>query len=322
MNYAAQLVDLMVQVMLPLSLLVCAGALWTRFFPDTDVEQMRSSLNRLVMYLFYPCILFAVASTTPIDRNLLSVPLLVGIGSLASGLVLYILLYRLPLWRQLGDQTRAALMLGGMFGNTFNIGVPVLAFFFGAEALRYAVFNDMLMTMPLVWTLGVWIATRLGSHDRNAAQPSVIAVMLTMPPIWAFLSGSACQQLGLTYEPLVNATRFIGQATIPVILFVLGMTIPWGNLVPRGEILASAAVKLLLTPFIVWLAAPLLYPEMGEAQYAAVVEGSTPAMMSALLLADRFKLDSAAAALLIGWTTILFWITLPLIMAFGWIVRT
>ena len=50
-----------------------------------------------------------------------------------------------------------------------------------------------------------------------------------------------------------------------------------------------------------------------------MVEGTTPAMMTALLLADRFKLDASAAALLIGWTTILFWITLPLIMALGWI---
>ena len=322
MNYAAQLLDLMVQVMLPLSLLVCAGALWTRFFPDTDVEQMRSSLNRLVMYLFYPCILFAVASSTPIDRELLSVPLLVGIGSLVSGGVLYLVLYRLPLWPQLTDQTRAALMLGGMFGNTFNIGAPVLVFFFGAEAIRYAVFNDMLMTMPLVWTLGVWIATRLGSHDRSAAQPSVIGVMLTMPPIWAFLLGFACQQTGLSYEPLVKATQFIGQATIPVILFVLGMTIPWRNLVPRGEILTVAGVKLLLTPFVIWLVAPLIYPRMAEAQYAAVVEGTTPVMMTALLLADRFKLDAPAAALLIGWSTILFWLTLPLIMAFGWIGST
>lgn len=319
MNYFTQLFDLMVQVMLPLSLLVCAGALWPRFFPDTKVEQMRSDLNRLVMYLFYPSILFAVASTTPISPDLLSVPLLVGIGSLASGAVLYVLLYRLPLWPQLTDQTRAALMLGGMFGNTFNIGAPVLVFFFGAEALRYAVFNDMLMTMPVVWTLGVWIATRLGSQDRNTSQPSVIGVMLTMPPIWAFLAGFACQQLGLTYQPLVKATQFIGQATIPVILFVLGMTIPWRKLVPRGEILATAGVKLLLTPLIVWLIAPLIYPRMSEAQYAAIVESTTPAMMTALLLADRFKLDSAAAALLIGWSTILFWLTLPLIMAFGWI---
>lgn len=321
MNYASQLIDLMVQVMLPLSLLVAAGALWTRFFPDTDVEQMRSSLNRLVMYLFYPCILFAVASTTPVNRDLLSVPLLVGIGSLVSGGILYLMLYRLPLCRHLTDRTRAALMLGGMFGNTFNVGAPVLVFFFGTEAIRYAVFNDMLMTMPVVWTLGVWIATRLGSNDRNARQPSVLRVMLTMPPIWAFLLGFACQQLDLTYQPLVNATRFIGQATIPVILFVLGITIPWRNLVPRGEILATAGVKLLLTPFIVWLVAPMIYPHMAEAQYAAVVEGTTPAMMTALLLADRFKLDAAAAALLIGWTTILFWVTLPLIMALGWIAR-
>lgn len=319
MNYFTQLIDLMVQVMLPLSLLVGAGAVWPRFFGDTQVEVMRVSLNRMVMYLFYPCILFAVSSTTPITRDLLSVPLLVGIGSLASGGVLYLVFYRMPWWRQLTDPTRAALMLGGMFGNTFNIGAPVLVFFFGAGAVRYAVFNDMLMTMPVVWTLGVWIATRLGSHDRNADQPSVLRVMLTMPPIWAFLLGTACQQLNLTYQPLINAAQFIGQATIPVILFVLGMTIPWRNLTPRPEILATVGVKLLVTPLIVWLIAPQIYSSMGEAQYAAVVEGATPAMMTALLLADRFKLDAAAAALLIGWSTILFWITLPLIMALGWV---
>ena len=105
---------------------------------------------------------------------------------------------------------------------------------------------------------------------------------------------------------------------IPVVIFVLGMTIPWRNLVPRSELLATAGVKLLVTPFIVWLIAPRIHAGMGEAQYAAVIEGAMPAMMTTLLLADRFKLDAGAAALLIGWTTILFWITLPLIMALGW----
>ena len=319
MNYAAQLLDLMVQVMLPLSLLVAAGALWPRFFSDTDVEQMKTALNRLTMYLLYPCILFAVASTTPISGNLLSVPLLVGIASLASGGILYVLLYRLPLWPHLTDPTRAALVLAGMFGNTFNVGVPVLIFFFGTAATSYAVFNDMLMTMPLVWSLGVWISTRLGARGGTAGQPSVFRVMMTMPPIWAFLLGTASQQLGLTYEPLVNAARFIGQANIPVIIFVLGLTIPWRNLVPRTEILAAAGVKLLVMPLIVWLIAPQIFGRMGEAQYAAVIEAATPSMMTALLLANRFRLDDGAAALLIGWSTILFWITLPLLMALGWI---
>ncbi|MGE0557741.1 MAG: AEC family transporter [Burkholderiales bacterium] len=321
MNYAAQLLDLMVQVMLPLSLLVAAGALWPRFFSDTDVEQMRTSLNRLVMYLLFPCILFAVSATTPITLNLLSVPLLVGIGSLSAGAILYVMLYRIRLWPQLADSTRASLVLAGMFGNTFNIGVPVLVFFFGAAATSYAAFNDMLMTMPLVWSLGVWISTRLGGQGGGAGQPSVFKVMMSMPPIWAFLLGAGSQQLGLTYEPLVNAARFIGQANIPVILFVLGMTIPWRNLKPRPEILAAAGIKLLVTPLIVWLAAPQIFDHVGEAQHAAIALATTPSMMTALLLANRFNLDDRAAALLIGWSTILFWITLPLIMAFGWITH-
>jgi len=317
MNYFSQLLDLMIQVMLPLGMLVAAGALWPRFFPDTDVEQLKTALNRLTMYLLYPCILFSVAATTPINADLLSVPLLVGIASLAAGGILYLMLYRLPLWPQLNDSTRAALVVAGMFGNTFNVGVPLLVFFFGAAATSYAVFNDMLMTMPLVWSLGVWISTRLGSRGATGPQPSVFKVMMTMPPIWAFLLGITSRQLGITYEPLVAATRFIGLANIPVIIFVLGLTIPWRNLKPRSEILAAASVKLLAMPLIVWLIAPQIFGGMGEAQYAAVIEAATPSMMTALLLANRFKLDDAAAALLIGWSTILLWVTLPLLMAVG-----
>lgn len=316
MSYFTQLFNLMVEVMLPLTLLVAVGGLWPRFFPDTPVKAARTLLNRVVMYLFLPSILFSVASSTPVSKELLSVPLLVGIGSLLSGLLLYLILYCSPVGRGLDDRTRAVLVVGGMFGNTFNVGVPVLVFFFGREATRYAVFNDMLMTMPLVWSIGVWICTRLGAHS-DAGRPSVWRVMLSMPPIWAFILGITSQQLGLTFAPLTAATWFIGQATIPVTLFVLGMTIPWRNLTPRPEILSAAAIKLLATPVIVWGAAKLLYDPMGEAQYAAVVEGTTPAMVTTLLLADRFRLDSAAAALLIGWATLLFWLTLPIIMAAG-----
>jgi predicted permease len=321
-NYFIQLRGLMIEVMLPLALLVAAGAFWPRVFADAQPDVLRTQLNRVVMYVFYPCVLFAVASTTPITFSLLSVPLLVGIGTLASGALLYVLLYRSPLGRNLSDPTRAVLMIGGMWGNTFNVGAPVLIFFFGREATRYAVYNDVLMTMPLVWSLGVWIATRLGSHESNVSYPSVWRVMLSMPPIWAFVLGFASQQLGLTYPPLVSAAQFVGQATIPVVLFVLGLTIPWRNLTPRPEILTAAMVKLLIMPVLVWLAAGTLFPpfsQLGEAQYAAVVEAATPAMMTTLLLADRFKLDAATAGLIVGWTTLLFWLSLPVIMALGMI---
>ncbi|MFO1205926.1 MAG: AEC family transporter [Burkholderiales bacterium] len=317
MNYFARLFDLMVQVMLPLSLLVAAGGVWPVVFKDVHVEAVRNELNRIVLYLFYPCIMFAVAAVTPITWNLLTVPLLNGITVLLSGLVLYWLLYRSALGRDLADRTRAILMLGGMFGNTFNVGVPVLVFLYGADAPRYAVFNDMLMSVPFIWSIGVWICTRLGAHRSAAGQPSVWRIMASMPPIWAFVLGVAYQQSGLHYPPIIAATSFIGQATIPAILFALGMTIPWRQLTPRREILVTSAVKLVVTPVLTWAVAHALFAPLEEAQYAAVVEAATPAFVTLLVLASRFDLDSASAALLIGWSTILFWITLPLLMAAG-----
>ena len=317
MSYFARLFDLMVEVMLPLGLLVTAGAVWPVLFKDVNVEATRTELNRITLYLFYPCIMFAIAATTPITRDLLTVPLLNGIGALLAGVVLYAVLYRSPLCRDLHDRTRAILLLGGMFGNTFNVGVPVLMFFYGPQAPRYAVFNDMLMAMPLIWSLGVWICTRLGAHRREPDQPSVWRIMISMPPIWAFALGVGYQQSGIDYPPIIAATRFIGQATIPTILFVLGMTIPWRTLTPRREILAVSAVKLLIAPLLTWAVAQAFFAPLAEAQQAAVIEAATPTFVVSLVLATRFGLDSGSAALLIGWSTILFWLTLPLLTAAG-----
>jgi predicted permease len=317
MPYFSQLFDLMVQVMLPVSLLVFAGAIWNKVFPDVNVEVLRVQLNRLVLYLFYPSILFVAAASTPITANLLTVPLLVAIGSLAVCGALYLILYRSALGKALPDTTRAVLMLGGMFGNTFNIGVPLLVFLYGSEAIRYAAFTDMLMMNPLIWTLGVWIATRLGSHRHAGAQPSVWRILFQLPPIWAFLLGIVLQQTGLAYVPLIDAARLIGQASIPLMIFVLGMSIPWRSLAPKPEILIAAAVKLFAVPVLAWLAAIALFAPLNEAQYAAVVESSTPTFVGLLILAHRFDLDVPAAALLIGWSTLLFWMSLPLLLGLG-----
>jgi predicted permease len=321
----ARIGSLAVEVMLPLSLLVAAGGLWPRWFPDIQVDWLRNQLSRLAMYLFYPAILFSVAMVTPIDRDLLAVPLVSALAAGAGGLCAWFLLYRTRFGERLPRRTRAVLVIGAMFGNTFNIGVPVLLFLHGEGALRYAVFNDMLMVMPLVWSLGVWICTRLGVDDPAPAaggpsRPNVFTVMLSMPPIWAFIAGATLQQTGLVYEPVVNAARMIGQPTIPVMLFVLGLTIPWHALTPKREVLAATAIKLLLVPAVAWMLGPLFFAAPGDAQHSAIVLAAVPGMLTLLMLADRFDLDAPAAALFIGWSTIVFWLTLPVLLAVG-IVR-
>jgi len=59
------------------------------------------------------------------------------------------------------------------------------------------------------------------------------------------------------------------------------------------------------------MAASVAVP-IGEPARAAIIETAMPTMLMAILLADRLRLDTEAASLMIGWSTVLFWLILPL----------
>lgn len=310
---AAFLVDLLLQVWLPIVLLVAAGGLWVRFRPEFPAETLRIQLNRLVVDVFAPPLLFALSAQAVISPQLLTVPVITAAGIAVSGGLLYLLLYRSRLGAPYSRQTRAAILLAGTFGNVLFMGYPTLTFLYGDHGGSYAAFADVLASTPLVWTLGVWIATRLGHEDGHGH--SLLRIALTLPPVWAFLLGFLVNFAGLDVAPLIKAAKFIGQATIPIMLFALGLSIPWGNLRPCPPVAVAVASKLVIAPLAVWLLTRLVFQPLGDAQVAALLEVAMPTMLMAASFADRFHLDARAAALTAAWSSLLFLVTLPL-----WIV--
>jgi len=302
--------NLIVEVMLPLALLVAAGGAWTTFFPALPAERLRSVLVGLVFTLFAPALMFSIAATTRIDRALFAVPLLMSLGILCSGALVYLLLYRTRIGRGLTNRARAALILAGAFGNIFYMGLPVLSFLYADNGPRYAAFADMLASTPLLWSAGVWVALHLGADEPRSSKGAWHAWM-RLPLVWGFALGLALNLSGFDLAPLVRAARFIGQATVPLMLFVLGLSISWRQLHPGRAAFVIVGVKLFAGPAIVWgLAA--MFGVASEPARAAIVEAAMPTMLFALVLADRFSLDTRAVALVIGWSTVLFWFTLPL----------
>ncbi|MEW5892756.1 MAG: AEC family transporter [Pseudomonadota bacterium] len=306
--------QLFLQVWLPIVLLVAAGGLWARYRPEVPAAQLRVQLNRLVVDVFAPTLLFALAAQAEISWDLLTVPLLVGSGVLINGALLYLLLYHSPLGRDVRRPTRAAILLTGMFGNILFMGYPTLTFLYGDQGGSYAGFADVLAGTPLLWTLGVWIATRLG-HEGNHGV-SLFRIVLRLPPVWGFVLGFAVNFAGIDIVPLVKAAKFMGQATIPIMLFALGLSIPWGDLKPCRQTLAAVAVKLVVGPLAVWALARSLIGPLGDAQTAAVIETAMPTMIMAASFADRFGLDVRAAALTAAWSSVVFMLTLPLWIGF------
>lgn len=307
------LLQLLLQVWLPIALLVAAGGLWVRFRPQFPADTLRVNLNRLVVDVFAPPLLFALSAQATITPELLTVPALTLAGILISFALLYPLLYHSRFGHGLRRETRAAILLAGTFGNVLFMGYPTLTFLYGDIGGSYAAFADVLASTPLVWTFGVWIATRLG-HEGGQGQ-SLLRTMLTLPPIWGFVLGFAVNLSGIDVEPLVKATKFIGQATIPIMLFTLGLSIPWRDLKPTRPVLAAVVVKLALAPLLVYGLALATFGELRPAQIAAVLEVAMPTMLMAASFADRFQLDVRAAALTVSWTSLGFLVTLPLWIA-------
>jgi predicted permease len=306
-------IQLLLQVWLPIALLVAAGGAWRRFRPQVPADRLRQDLNRLVVDVLAPPLFFALSAQAHISLDLLSVPLITAIGIGVGFVVLYPVLYLSPIGRDLSRETRAAILLAGVFANVMFMGLPTLGFLFGPAGEPYAAFADVLASTPILWTFGVWVATRLG-HPHGHGE-SLFHTVLKLPPVWGFMLGFSVNLAGLEVEPLVKAARFMGMATVPIMLFTLGLSIPWNNLRPTLPVGVAVLVKLLIAPLGAWLAARAMFGELAEAQQAGVLEVAMPTMIMAASFADRFRLDVRAAALTASLSSLGFLLTLPLWIA-------
>ncbi|MEW6413664.1 MAG: AEC family transporter [Pseudomonadota bacterium] len=300
--------QLLLKTLLPLSLLIAAGGIWPRWQTGISIVGLRGEINRLVLNFFAPMLFFAAGAAATVDLAILKVPLILGAATLFGLGLAALALLATPLGRGLTRPQCGAIMLASGFGNVLFFGYPFLTTVFGESGARYPFFADMLATTPLVWSLGVWIAFRCGHHAERA---SFLSMWLRLPPVWGFAAGIAVNLSGADLAPLVEAARWAGSPTIPLMLFVLGLTIPWHDLRPQRAVLVALAIKLALMPLFA-LGLALAWPgPLSEPAEAAVLEAAMPTMVMVIALADRFGLDTRLAGLVMGWSTLAGLVTLP-----------
>jgi predicted permease len=300
--------QLLLKTLLPLSLLIAAGGIWPRWQSGISIVGLRGEINRLVLNFFAPMLFFSAGAAASVDLSILQVPLILGAATLFGLGLAALVLFATPLGRGLSNPARGAIMLASGFGNILFFGYPFLSTVYGEPGARYPFFADMLAATPLLWSLGVWIAYRCGKHAEHA---SFLKMWLTLPPVWGFAAGIAVNLSGAALDPLVEAARWAGSPTIPLMLFVLGLTIPWHDLRPQKAVFVALGIKLALMPLLalgIALAWPGKLTEPGE---AAILEAAMPTMVMVIALADRFGLDTRLAGLIMGWSTLVGLVTLP-----------
>ena len=186
----------------PIYALVAIGYLYgRRKRPDMGVA------NQLNMEIFVPALIFAALASKAFDiaQNL---PLLIGatVVVLGTGLLAW------PISRLLGVPVNT-FVPPMMFKNAGNMGLPLAVLAFGEEALPAAVILFLVSNL-MHYSLGTWML------DHRAR----LLNLWRVPVIAAALAGLAVSVLHLPlWQPLWLGVKMLGDVSIPLLLFSLGV---------------------------------------------------------------------------------------------------
>ncbi|OPY26195.1 MAG: Membrane transport protein [Methanocella sp. PtaU1.Bin125] len=192
------------------------------------------------------------------------------------------------------------------FGNTGYIGFPLNIAAQGRESLALTAFVSTIYTV-IVFTFGAYLCQRYSDKEKKGLR------LHTIPVFWAAAAG-----ILLSFVALPEIVRLplvlIEDSTSPLALLATGAMISAigmkENLKPIGAI---SAIKLLLMPAIVAVTA-VAAGVSGTVYRTSVLEAATPVGVTNTVLAQQFGLDERLASGAVVISTLLFFLTMPLVL--------
>lgn len=267
-------------ILFPVFALVALGYLYGR-----KHESDMTVANRLNMHVFTPALIFAGLSSRSYD--------MATYGKLALGVVIMILGCGAVAW-VLARPARTrpvTLALPMMFNNGINLGVPLAMLTFGNDILPLAILM-FVVAAALHFSLGIWLL------DRHAG----IGNLWRNPVVLAAVAGFGAGSLNLDiWPPLQLSVRMLGDISIPLALFGLGVRLTGGAMQQWRIGLVAAIARPVAGMAIAWGAAVLLGLEPRQAQLLLLYGALPPAVMN-YVFAEHYGCDpdKMASIVLIG----------------------
>jgi hypothetical protein len=282
------------QIVAPVFLLAGTGFAWIRAGWDYPV----GFVTQLAMTLAVPCLIFTALVETEIAPAALGTVAAAALATYAAVATALALLTRAA------GLERRTYLAPLIFGNTGNLGLPLVFFAFAEEGLGYAVVVFAAMAV-LQFTAGVWLVAGGGRPAQVLREPVVAATLLGALFLW--------QGWGVPAW-LMNALELLGQMAIPLMLLTLGVAV--GRLTP-GRLGQAAWLSLVKAGVSggVALAVGRAFGLEPVALAVLILQLMTPVAVTSYLLAEKYGADGDAVAGLVVVSTVMAVGTLPLTLA-------
>lgn len=281
-------------ILFPIFGIVAAGYFYARHHkPEMAVA------NRLNMDVFVPALVFAAMAGKSFD--------LLSFGPLALGAFIVLAscaLLAWPLARLLGLQPKT-LVPPMMFNNSGNIGLPLAVLAWGEDALPAAVILFMVEN-----TLHFSFGARLLDPKTR------LLTLWRVPVVFAAIFGLTVAIFKIPlWQPLLIAIKMLGDVSVPLLLFSLGVRMTDVSF-REWKVASGSAVLRPLAGMLIAAGVIQLLGLQGREAAMLLVFGALPPAVLNFLFAERYRQEPerVASIVLIGNLAALVFLPLALAM--------
>lgn len=281
-----------------------------------------SELNRFVVYLALPALLFDVIAHT--EWASVWLPGFILTFGLASAAIFALTL----IWRRMRQPLADAALdgLNAGYANTGFMGFPLALVVLGKEALPLTTIT-LILTVCAVFALAI-LAMEIGMQEERHPLRLVGKVarsLATNPLLVAPFLGALVPLFGLTIPaPAETFLKLLGGAASPCALVALGLFLAEPRERQRGAagghagvVTVLVALKLLAQPLLTWVLAEWVFDLTAFQVRTAVMLAALPTGTGPFMLAEYYRRDGRITSDVILYSTILSVLTVSGYLAFS-----
>lgn len=300
-------------VVLPVFALIFSG--WGAFKLKILGPHAIAELNRFVVYLALPALLFDIMANT--HGSELWQPGFIAVFLLSSAFALPFLVRlrgRLPLADTALDGLNAA------YPNTGYMGIPLSMIAFGSGVLA-ATPIAIIITVCITFAFAI-ILIEIGLQTEKKPLHLIWKVLRSLirnPLLVAPALGAATSFLGLSIPaPAETFLKMLGGAASPCALVTLGLFLAQPRRIERDSVKAISflvSVKLIVQPLVTWLLAVYVFRLPPLLADSAALLAALPTGTGPFMLAEHYRREAAITSNVILFSTIISVVTLSIFLA-------
>jgi len=271
----ASLASILVNIIMPIVLVAAAGFLLAK-----TINLEARPLSRTMLYFFTPALVFSSTYKADLSAEYVSI----AVFAIVITLIMVGVAWALAKIFRYDRLTTAAFMLGVLFVNAGNYGLPLILFAFGDEGLARAAIYFAISAI-LTQTLGIFVA----ASGRASAREALLNVF-KLPLAYAVILGMIFN-LGHITVPgfLMKSIDLASSGAVPVMLVILGIELARVTVERDHRVVIGLATvaKLIVVPLLSFPLAALM-GMTGVTRAVCIIESSMPTAVMASIVAVEF----------------------------------